>query len=102
MGSREVLSQTGAGHFSPVGAYHAEKDMVLVMDVARFKYHPFWVSVPLLWEATQAIDSATGRPRGYMLMWRDDGPRTLHAMPHSINTGAGWHRLCWGEVIRHY
>ena len=49
--SRGTLGQTGSGHFSPIGAYHPEKDQVLIMDVARFKYHPFWVDVPLLYEA---------------------------------------------------
>ncbi|KAJ1417229.1 Phytochelatin synthase, partial [Ochromonadaceae sp. CCMP2298] len=41
--SRKPLNQTGDGHFSPVGGYCAEKDMVLIMDVARFKYPPHWV-----------------------------------------------------------
>lgn len=33
--SRKVLGQTGDGHFSPIGAYNAERDAVLVLDVAR-------------------------------------------------------------------
>jgi N-acetylglutamate synthase-like GNAT family acetyltransferase len=33
---RSVLGQTGAGHFSPIGGYHAARDLVLVLDVARF------------------------------------------------------------------
>ena len=33
--SRKQLHQSGDGHFSPVGGYHAARDMVLVMDVAR-------------------------------------------------------------------
>jgi glutathione gamma-glutamylcysteinyltransferase len=35
--SRKVLGQTGDGHFSPVGGYCAQEDMVLILDVARFK-----------------------------------------------------------------
>lgn len=35
--SRKVLGQTGDGHFSPVGGYHRGRDLVLLMDVARFK-----------------------------------------------------------------
>jgi hypothetical protein len=30
----------GDGHFSPVGGYHAGKDLVLILDTARFKYPP--------------------------------------------------------------
>ncbi|KAL9285061.1 hypothetical protein ACSQ67_024591 [Phaseolus vulgaris] len=61
---RTPLNQTGIGHFSPVGGYHAEKDMVLVLDVARFKYPPHWVPLTLLWEAMSTIDQATGLRRG--------------------------------------
>ena len=35
--SRKTLGQTGDGHFSPIGALCEEKDMVLILDVARFK-----------------------------------------------------------------
>jgi glutathione gamma-glutamylcysteinyltransferase len=38
-----------AGHFSPIGGYHRARDLVLIMDVARFKYPPHWVPLPLLW-----------------------------------------------------
>ena len=58
---RGVLGQTGTGHFSPVGAYDAESDKVLVLDVARFKYPPHWVALPLLHEAM-------GADRGYAVM----------------------------------
>jgi hypothetical protein len=66
--SRKILGQTGSGHYSPIGAYHAESDMALVLDVARFKYPPYWAPVSLLWKAVCAIDEATGRGRGYYLM----------------------------------
>lgn len=35
--SRKTLGQTGDGHFSPIGGWCEEEDMVLVLDVARFK-----------------------------------------------------------------
>lgn len=41
--SRPVLNQSGAGHFSPIGGYNMRSDMVLIMDVARFKYPPHWL-----------------------------------------------------------
>jgi hypothetical protein len=34
----QTYYSTGDGHFSPIGAYHAENDLVLILDVARFKW----------------------------------------------------------------
>jgi len=62
------LGQTGDGHFSPIGGYHAAKDLVLILDVARFKYPPHWVPLPLLHAALQPHDPATGKARGYLLL----------------------------------
>jgi len=64
---RSALGQTGSGHFSPVGGYHWGRDLALILDVARFKYPPHWVSVERLWQATHAIDPATGRARGWLV-----------------------------------
>ncbi|KAB5527908.1 hypothetical protein DKX38_021755 [Salix brachista] len=61
---RGTFKQTGSGHFSPIGGYHAGKDMVLILDVARFIYPPHWVPLELLWEAMNTIDEATGHHRG--------------------------------------
>lgn len=38
--SRPAVGQVGTGHYSPIGAYVAEEDMVLIFDVARFKHPP--------------------------------------------------------------
>lgn len=56
--------QTGTGHFSPIGGYHAGRDMVLILDVARFKYPPHWVPLTLLWDAMNTVDETTGHHRG--------------------------------------
>ena len=66
--SRAHLNQTGAGHFSPVAAYHPPTDSCLVLDVARFKYAPYWVSVEELYEATKPLDETTGKSRGWFVM----------------------------------
>jgi hypothetical protein len=67
--SRKQFSQTGDGHFSPIGAYHAASDSALILDVARFKYPPHWVPVPMLWRAMMDYkDSVTKEERGYMLL----------------------------------
>jgi glutathione gamma-glutamylcysteinyltransferase len=64
---RSALGQTGSGHFSPVGGYHQARDLALILDVARFKYPPHWVSVERLWQATHPIDPATGEARGWLV-----------------------------------
>ena len=75
---RGALGQTGSGHFSPIGGYHRARDMVLVLDVARFKYPPHWVSVDRLWRAMQPVDPITERPRGFMILRR---------RPHGVALG---------------
>ncbi|KAF8014210.1 hypothetical protein BT93_H0142 [Corymbia citriodora subsp. variegata] len=67
---RAIFKQTGTGHFSPIGGYHAGSDMVLILDVARFKYPPHWVPLTLLWEAMDTVDKTTGQRRGFMLISR--------------------------------
>lgn len=66
--SRKALDQTGSGHFSPIAGYHPGKDLVLIMDVARFKYQPHWVKVHSLFKAMQDVDKDTGLSRGYLLL----------------------------------
>lgn len=78
--SRQTLGQTGTGHFSPLGGYHKGRDLVLILDVARFKYAPHWVPLPLLYQAMQPADPATGRPRGLLIVQargRAAGPRAF-------------------------
>ncbi|KAJ0229692.1 Glutathione gamma-glutamylcysteinyltransferase 2 [Hirschfeldia incana] len=67
---RGFFKQTGTGHFSPIGGYNAERDMALILDVARFKYPPHWIPLKLLWDAMNSIDESTGRHRGFMLISR--------------------------------
>ena len=63
-----ALSPAGGGHFSPVGGYHEPSDSALVLDVARFKYPPYWVPLPALWEASLAVDDVTGLARGWFIL----------------------------------
>lgn len=63
---RASLGQTGAGHFSPIGGFHAERDLALILDVARFKYPPHWAAAEALYRAMLPHDPDTGRARGWM------------------------------------
>jgi hypothetical protein len=79
--SRSALGQTGSGHFSPIAGYHAASDSVLVLDVARFKYPPHWVSVERLWAAMQDVDPATELARGWVAVHRSAAvPLVLFAL----------------------
>eukprot|EP00162_Nutomonas_longa_P021289 comp4345_c0_seq1/m.2873 comp4345_c0_seq1/g.2873 ORF comp4345_c0_seq1/g.2873 comp4345_c0_seq1/m.2873 type:complete len:274 (-) comp4345_c0_seq1:79-900(-) len=68
--SRQSLGQTGIGHFSPVAAYHKATDSVLILDVARFKYPPYWATISELYKATLPVDTETNRSRGLMIFQR--------------------------------
>ncbi|CAF3311705.1 unnamed protein product [Rotaria socialis] len=72
--NRSTLQQTGTGHFSPIAGYHSQEDLVLILDVARFKYPSHWIPIELLWESMCAIDSVTGKSRGFYLIskWPND------------------------------
>lgn len=65
---RRALDQSGSGHISPVGAFNADADKLLVLDVAAHKYPYTWVPVPKLWSAMSTVDSDSGRARGYLLV----------------------------------
>lgn len=78
--SRAVLQQTGDGHFSTVAAYDAETDSALVLDVARFKYPPYWVKVQELYDAMLPADPVTKESRGWSL-WQRAGPWPSHLNP---------------------
>ena len=69
--NRAVVGQVGDGHYSPVGAYLAEQDMLLVFDVARFKHPPHWLPLSLLWKAILQKDASTGFARGFAVLERD-------------------------------
>ncbi|KAK8452651.1 hypothetical protein SEVIR_5G144600v4 [Setaria viridis] len=78
---RRHFKQTGTGHFSPIGGYHAGEDMALILDVACFKYPPHWVPLQLLWEAMNTADESTGLLRGFMLISRHNAaPSALYTV----------------------
>ncbi|KAL9187537.1 hypothetical protein ACHAXT_001640 [Thalassiosira profunda] len=90
--TRQVIGQTGTGHFSPVGAYDEESDHVLVLDTARFKYGPHWVPLELMFEALLPFDPDTNKSRGYMTLSYDgvDGGNAeqLSHLPLSLLFGS--------------
>lgn len=71
---RAVLGQAASGHLSPLGAYDAKSDRVLVLDVAAYKYAPAWVSVDVLWKAMDTRDSSSNRTRGFVAVRAGSSP----------------------------
>lgn len=68
---RSSLGQERGGHISPLGAYDAETDRFLILDVTRYKYPPVWVDAAALFDAMNTPDSDNDdRSRGYLLVAR--------------------------------
>jgi hypothetical protein len=68
--SRTTLGQDGRGHFSPLGAYNSKADRFLLMDVARYKYPPAWVTAEDLWNAMNTVDTDAKMKRGFVIVDR--------------------------------
>lgn len=67
---RPSLGQAGGGHISPLAAYNAATDRVLILDVARYRYPSVWVPLADLWQAIRTTDSTSGRSRGVVVVRR--------------------------------
>ena len=65
---RASLGQKGSGHFSPLAAYHSAADRFLLMDVARYKLPPCWVSARDLRDAIDTRDTTSGKSRGLLVL----------------------------------
>lgn len=66
---RHVFNQSGSGHYSPLVAYDPASDSVLILDVAKFKYSPFWVTVTNLLDSIKTIDPDSQKSRGIILVF---------------------------------
>jgi hypothetical protein len=65
---REIGQQGASGHWSPIAAYDSASDSALLLDVARFIYHPAWVSTPQLFRAVSTTDVSTHLNRGALVL----------------------------------
>lgn len=89
---RKTLGQTGTGHYSPLAAFNASKDMVLILDVAKFKYDSYWCRLETLYESFKAIDLYSDLSRGYLINrkvvhFNDHYHNPLHHhVNHRVNT----------------
>jgi hypothetical protein len=63
--TRGPLFGRGGGHHSPIGAYLADQDLVLVLDV-NANFRPWLVSTERLFRAVDTVDSQAKRKRGLL------------------------------------
>lgn len=65
---RPQLNQTGYGHLSVAAAYNKISDSILILDVARYKYPPFWVKIDQLIDAMNTFDKVSQKNRGFAVV----------------------------------
>lgn len=66
---RAEVGQGKGGHISPLAAYDEHSDRFLVLDVARYRYPPVWVSTADLFAAMDTPDASNGnRRRGFVVI----------------------------------
>ena len=53
---RPPLSQPGGGHWSPISTYDRGTDSFLVLDVAKYKFPPFFVKTATLYDSLSTVD----------------------------------------------
>ena len=61
-----VIGRGDYGHFSPIGAYDEGRDRVLILDVYRVEFEPYWVPTERLFKGMATVSRADGEPRGYL------------------------------------
>ena len=65
---RQEFGEIGTGHISPIGAYDAATDSVLILDVARYKYPPKWVPLAGMLAAMMHDDPSSQKSRGTVVI----------------------------------
>ncbi len=58
----------GGGHISPVGAFDSSASQVLVMDVDREYYEPYWISFDTFIQGMNTVDSSSKLKRGLVFV----------------------------------
>ena len=66
--SRSGIGQVGGGHISPLAAFDSASDQVLILDVAKYKYAPVWVSVGMLHASMNEEDPSSNKSRGIVIV----------------------------------
>lgn len=78
---RSELGQDTGAHWSPLAAYHAGSDRFLVLDVARFRYPPYWAKADDLFRALDTQDPDSGVSRGWLFVSKAEGAPPRESAP---------------------
>jgi len=62
-----ITRENKGGHFSPIAAYHEEKNMVLILEI-NARRGSYWVDAMDVWEAMNEVDSVSGLNRGWIVV----------------------------------
>ena len=65
---RNHVGQPPGAHFSPLAAYDEPSDSFLILDVARYKFPPVWVTAADLFDAMNTLDTDSGKTRGFIVV----------------------------------
>ena len=65
---RNHVGQPPGSHFSPLAAYDEATDSFLILDVARYKFPPVWVTAADLFDAMNTLDTESGKTRGFIVV----------------------------------
>ena len=65
---RNYVGQPPGSHFSPLAAYDEATDSFLILDVARYKFPPVWVSAADLFAAMSTFDDVSNKTRGFLVV----------------------------------
>lgn len=65
---RNYVGQPPGSHFSPLAAYDETTDSFLILDVARYKFPPVWVSTADLFAAMNTTDDVSNKSRGFLVI----------------------------------
>jgi hypothetical protein len=80
---RQHIGQARSGHISPLAAYHAQSDRVLILDVAAHRYPPVWVQLDELWDAMNApLNPDVTTTRGFVVVHGRRSRRRPHRHRH--------------------
>ncbi len=65
---KALTDDADAGHISPIAAYDANKQRVLILDSDRDYYEPLWVPVESLIKGMATFDKSANANRGYVMV----------------------------------
>ncbi len=61
-----VMGEGSYGHFSPVGSFNKSTNEILIMDVDRQWYEPYWIDLKMAYKSMNTKDNLLGTHHGFL------------------------------------